>query len=222
MRADLEKKSRPPQPFHRGGANGATNSPVACSQGQTAVEQIGFPQAIHGGRTMVESIFRNLLMMSRWLRSVFVKAVRGLRDRGGAHLEVDTATGAGAPESGGIEAMALHFEFLKNTINIDKFPKLFSDRTNDISNFNIVIYQYILKYYIIYFRKFIELKKFFRTPHFPAFATRSASGRKAPDRAEAHLPGRAPWPASRSRAPARCPKARARCRSRDLPMLPPR
>ena len=82
MRADLDKKSRPPPPFHRSGVNGATNSPAACLQGRTAVEQIGFPQAIHGGRTMVESIFRNLSMMSRWLRSVFVRSVRGRWDGG--------------------------------------------------------------------------------------------------------------------------------------------
>ena len=34
---------------------------------------------------------------------------------------------------------------LKNTINTDKFPKLFEDRTNDIYYFNMVSYRYILK-----------------------------------------------------------------------------
>ena len=37
------------------------------------------------------------------------------------------------------------FEFLKNTVNIDKFLKLFDGRTNDICNVNIEIYQYTLK-----------------------------------------------------------------------------
>ena len=223
MRADLDKKSRPPPPFHRSGVNGATNSPVVCSQRRKAVEQIGFPQAIHEGRTMPESIFRNLSMMSRWLRSVFVRAVRGQRGGGmGMHMECDMTGETRTPKPGGTAERTPDVEFPKISIKFDKFPKLFMGQTNIKSGYDIVSCQDILKYYIKYFRKFSELKKFFRIPHFPAFAKRSASGHRAPGRSGGRLPGRALWPARRSQAQARCPKVRARCRSKGPRALPPR
>lgn len=37
------------------------------------------------------------------------------------------------------------FEYLNNTVNIDKFPEMFGNRTNDIYNFNILSYWNILK-----------------------------------------------------------------------------
>ena len=146
MRADLDKKSRPPPPFPRGGVDGATNAPAACSQGRTAVEQIGFPQAVHEGRTMVESIFRSLSMMSRWLRSVFVRAVRRQWDGGmGTHMECDMTGETRTPKPGGTAERTPDFEFPKNSIKFDKFPKRFTDRTNGISEVNIYVCHIILK-----------------------------------------------------------------------------
>ena len=63
----------------------------------------------------------------------------------GSHMEFDMAGDAGALKPAGIAAMALKFELLKNTINIDKLLKRFTGRTNDIFPSNLVSYQNILK-----------------------------------------------------------------------------
>ena len=63
----------------------------------------------------------------------------------GSHMEFDMAGDAGALKYAGMAAMALKFELLKNTINIDKLLKRFTGRTNDIFPSNLVSYQNILK-----------------------------------------------------------------------------
>ena len=146
MRADLEKKSRLPPPFHRGGVDGATNSPAACSQGRTGVELVVFPQAIHEGRAMVESIFRSLLVMSLRLRSVYVRAVREQWNGGiGTHMGCDMTGEIRTPKPGGTAERTPDVEFPKNSIKFDKFLKRFMGRTNRISKVNIEFCQVILK-----------------------------------------------------------------------------
>ena len=63
----------------------------------------------------------------------------------GSHMEFDMAGDAGALKPAGMAAMALKFELLKNTINIDKLLKRFTGRTNNIFPSNLVSYQNILK-----------------------------------------------------------------------------
>ena len=201
--------------FHAGGPREEIEASAALSSGRTIVELVAFPQAIHEGRTMVEIIFRNLFTMSRWLWSVFVGAVRGQRDGGvDPRMEYGMTGEIRTPKPGGTALRTPDFEFPKNSIKFDKFPKRFMDRTSMVYYYGSAYCQVIIKYNFNILSKFIELKKFFRTLHFPAFATRSASGHRAPGRTGGRLPGRAPWPASRSRAQARFRTARARCRSK--------
>ena len=63
----------------------------------------------------------------------------------GSHMEFDMAGDAGALKPAGIAAMALKFELLKNTINIDKLMERFESQTNDIFPSNLVSYQNMLK-----------------------------------------------------------------------------
>ena len=63
----------------------------------------------------------------------------------GSHMEFDMAGDAGVVKYAGMAAMALKFELLKNTINIDKLLKRYEGRTNDIFPSNLVSYQNILK-----------------------------------------------------------------------------
>ena len=63
----------------------------------------------------------------------------------GSHMEFDMAGDAGVVKYAGIAAMALKFELLKNTINIDKLLKRFTGITRDIFPSNLVSYQNILK-----------------------------------------------------------------------------
>ena len=132
--------------FHAGGFGGRTKSPAALSSGRAVVGLVAFPQAIHGGRTMVESIFRNLSMMSRWLRSVFVRAVRGRWGGGmGTHMECDMTGETRTPKPGGTAERTPDVEFPKISIKFDKFPKLFVGQTNIKSDYDIVGCQDILK-----------------------------------------------------------------------------
>ena len=63
----------------------------------------------------------------------------------GSHMEFDMAGDAGVVKYAGMAAMALKFELLKNTINIDKLLKMFTGRTRDIFPSNSVSYHNILK-----------------------------------------------------------------------------
>ena len=63
----------------------------------------------------------------------------------GSHMEIDMAGDAGVVKYAGMAAMAMKFELLKNTINIDKLLKRFTGRTRDIFPSNSVSYQNILK-----------------------------------------------------------------------------
>ena len=79
----------------------------------------------------------------------------------GSHMEFDMAGDAGALIPAGMAAMALKFELLKNTINMDKLMERFESRTNDIFQYILAYYQDILKYNISILSKFIENKNFF-------------------------------------------------------------
>ena len=59
----------------------------------------------------------------------------------GSHMESVMAGDAGALKSAGIAAMALKFEILKNTINIDKLLKRFGKKTTFIIYYISVIYK---------------------------------------------------------------------------------
>ena len=110
------------------------------------MELVVFPQAIHEGRAMVESIFRNLLVISRRLRSVYVRAVREQWNGGiGTHMGCDMTGEIRTPKPGGTAERTPDVEFPKNSVNIDKFPKLFMGQTNNKLVYDIVICRDMLK-----------------------------------------------------------------------------
>ena len=68
---------------------------------------------------------------------------------------------AGALEYAGIAAMALKFELLKNTINIDKLLKMFCRETTFIICYITVTCKIYIKWLDNILSKFIENKNFF-------------------------------------------------------------
>ena len=79
----------------------------------------------------------------------------------GSHMESVMAGDAGVLESAGIAAMALKFELLKNTINIDKLLKRFGRETTLVIYYNSVVYKIYIKWLDNILSKFIENKNFF-------------------------------------------------------------
>ena len=131
------------QPVHRGIPGRETNP---CFHGGGHRAQLLFRSRLQGGGELNEITLRNLFMMSRRLRSVFVGAVRGPWDGGaGTRMERGMTGGIRTPEPGGTEESAPDFEFPKNSINMDKFLKRFMGRTNVISIYSAAGYQGILK-----------------------------------------------------------------------------
>ncbi len=63
----------------------------------------------------------------------------------GSHMEFDMAGDAGVVKSAGMAAMALKFELLKNTINIDKLLKRFGREITFIMYYISVIYKVYIK-----------------------------------------------------------------------------
>ena len=61
----------------------------------------------------------------------------------GTHMESVMAGDAGVLKYAGIAAMALKFELLKNTINIDKLLKRFGRETTLVIYYNYSCLQYI-------------------------------------------------------------------------------
>ena len=71
----------------------------------------------------------------------------------------------------GIRMRIVNFELVKNTINIDKFLKRFTDQTNIIFIIYSIIYMVMRKQEVSIFSNFIELKKISlprNSPHLPA------------------------------------------------------
>ena len=71
----------------------------------------------------------------------------------------------------GIRMRIVNFELVKNTINIDKFLKRFTDQTNIIFIIYSIIYMVMRKQEVSIFSNFIELKIFSlprNSPHLPA------------------------------------------------------
>ena len=68
---------------------------------------------------------------------------------------------AGVAKYAGIAAMALKFELLKNTINIDKLLKRFGRETTLVIYYNSVVYKIYIKWLDNILSKFIENKNFF-------------------------------------------------------------
>ncbi len=63
----------------------------------------------------------------------------------GSRMEFDMAGDAGVVKSAGMAAMALKFELLKNTINIDKLLKRFEWETTFITYYVSIIYKIYMK-----------------------------------------------------------------------------
>ena len=63
----------------------------------------------------------------------------------GSRMEFDMAGDAGVLKYAGIAAMALKFELLKNTINIDKLLKRFEWETIFITYYVSIIYKIYMK-----------------------------------------------------------------------------
>ena len=68
---------------------------------------------------------------------------------------------AGVAKYAGIAAMALKFELLKNTINIDKLLKRYCLETTLVIYYNSVVYKIYIKWLDNILSKFIENKNFF-------------------------------------------------------------
>ena len=79
----------------------------------------------------------------------------------GSHMESVMAGDAGALKYAGIAAMALKFELLKNTINIDKLLKRYGREITFIIYYNSVVYKIYIKWLDNILSKFIENKNFF-------------------------------------------------------------
>ena len=63
----------------------------------------------------------------------------------GSRMEFDMAGDAGVVKYAGMAAMALKFELLKNTINIDKFPNKYESKTIFIILYISIIYKIYMK-----------------------------------------------------------------------------
>ena len=135
----------PARRFHTGGPGGEIESLAAVFIGANPVNDYISCSRFMGANAVNYQISRSRFVGSNRASELVRTAQKPWGGYTGTHMESVMAGDAGALKYAGIAAMALKFELLKNTINIDKLLKMFGREITLVIYYNSVVYKIYVK-----------------------------------------------------------------------------